>query len=125
VKIAVSSTGTTLESQLDPRFGRTDYFIIIDADTMIFEALDNTAASSGGAGIAAAQAVLDKGVSVVITGSVGPNAMDVLKAAEITIYKGISETVSQNIEAYKKGELEKIETNVPLNSGMVLHRGNR
>ena len=90
MKIAVSSTGNTLESQLDLRFGRAASFIFVDTETMDFDAMDNSgAAAAGGAGISAAQLVADKNVGAVITGNVGPNAMNVLKAANIEIYRAV------------------------------------
>lgn len=75
MKIAISATGPSLDAEVDPRFGRCQYFLIIDPDTMEFEAIDNTnKMASGGAGIASAQAVAQKGVQVVLTGNCGPNA---------------------------------------------------
>lgn len=119
MKIAVSATGNTLESKLDLRFGRAVSFLIIETDTMEYEAIDNAGvAASGGAGISAAQLVADKDVQAVITGNVGPNAMNVLKAANIQIYKGGAVSVRENVEQYKKGALEKINTTVPAHSGM-------
>ena len=41
MKIAVTSTGTDLESAVDPRFGRAAYILIVDSETIAFEALDN------------------------------------------------------------------------------------
>lgn len=119
MKVAVSATGNTLESIMDQRFGRAAYFLIADPETMRFEAIDNQAtASAGGAGITAAQTLADKGVEAVITGNVGPNAMNVLKAAGISIYRGTPVPVRQNLESIKQGTLEKIETTVPSHFGM-------
>ena len=59
MKLAVSAMGSNLEAQIDPRFGRCRYFVIVDPDTMEFETINNSGASSGGgAGIAAAQQIL-------------------------------------------------------------------
>jgi predicted Fe-Mo cluster-binding NifX family protein len=119
MKIAVSATGNTLESQLDLRFGRAAAFIIMDTETMDFEAVDNSgSAAAGGAGISAAQLVADKDVEAVITGNVGPNAMNVLKAANIEIYRGNAASVKDNVEQFKKGGLTKINTTVPPHFGM-------
>lgn len=121
MKVAVSTTGNNLESILDQRFGRTAFFIIIDSESMEFEAIDNQAvASSGGAGISSAQTVVDKGAEAVITGNVGPNALSVLNAAGISIYRGTVASVRQNIEEFKKGMLEKIANAVPSHFGMSL-----
>lgn len=119
MKIAVSSTGKTLESPLDQRFGRCAYFLIVDTDTMIVTVVDNAAAaSSSGAGISAAQSVVDNGARAVITGNVGPNAMNVLKAANIELYSGFGASVQWNVEQYKKGELARIDRSVPQHFGM-------
>ncbi len=118
MKVAVSATGNTLENIMDQRFGRAAYFLIADPETMQIKAIDNQAASAGGAGITAAQTMVDQGVGAVITGNVGPNAMSVLKAAEIPVYRGTPDPVRKNLEAFKKGALEKIEDTVPSHFGM-------
>lgn len=123
MKVCFSSMGNSSNSMLDPRFGRASYFTIADTDSMKCEIIENTAASAGGAGITAGQLMADKGVEAVVTGSVGPNAMDVLKAAGIQIYKGCSETIRENLNRFKEGSLEKIETTVPQHFGM--QGGNR
>lgn len=108
MKICVSSSGTNLESQIDPRFGRCPYFIIIDDDTMKFEALANSNISAmHGAGIGAAQVVANKNVKVVITGNIGPNAYQVLSSTGIKIITGITGKVKDAIEKFKSGELEE------------------
>lgn len=119
MKICVSSKGASVESVMDPRFGRAECFIIIDTDTMESESIQNPAATAGGgAGITSGQLMVDKGVEAVITGNVGPNAMNVLKAANINIYRGESVSVQKNIEKCKEGLLEKISTSVPSHSGL-------
>lgn len=119
MKVCVSSTGSNLESSLDQRFGRASAFIIFDTETTDFQVIDNqAAAASGGAGITSAQAVVDKGISAVITGNVGPNAMNVLKTAEIEIFRGLPVSVKENIEKFKNGLLEKMDTAVPQHFGM-------
>lgn len=124
MKVAISATGNTLESIMDQRFGRAAFFLIVDSKTMKFEIIDNAAAASaGGAGITSAQAVVDKGIEVVITGNVGPNAMSVLNTAEISVYHGAPVSVRQNIEEYKKGVLEKIGAAVPQHFGMGVQGG--
>jgi predicted Fe-Mo cluster-binding NifX family protein len=107
MKVAVSAAGPSLDSQVDPRFGRCEYLLIVDADSMAFEALENPAVTSpGGAGIQAAQAVVDEGVKAVITGSCGPNAYQVLSAAHIDVLDGVSGSVREAIEGYRRGELK-------------------
>lgn len=109
--IGISATGTTLEDQVDQRFGRCKYFIIIDPETMNFEAISNQGvAASGGAGIKAAQTLAEKGVKAVISGNIGPNAFNTLSAANIDTYVGASGTIKNIIQKFKRGELEKTES---------------
>ena len=108
MKICVSATGKDLNAQLDPRFGRCPYLVIVDSETMQFEVIPNTAAgATGGAGIQAAQTIADKGVKVVITGNVGPNAFGALSAAGIEIFTGASGTVQEVVEKFKNNTLQK------------------
>jgi len=107
MKICVSATGNSLDAQVDPRFGRCSYFLVVDPETMQFEAISNEALSAmGGAGIQAAQAIANTGAEVLITGNVGPNAFQALSAAGIKIVTGISGKVREAVEKYKKGEFE-------------------
>ncbi|KNY29474.1 NifB/NifX family molybdenum-iron cluster-binding protein [Pseudobacteroides cellulosolvens] len=119
MKICLSSNGNSSDSIMDPRFGRAAYFAIADTETMKFEIIENSAADSGGgAGITSAQLMVDKGVKAVITGNVGPNAMNVLKTAEIDIYRGTAVSLKENLEKLNKGLLDKIDTTVPEHYGM-------
>ncbi len=111
MKICISAMENNLDAQLDPRFGRCAYFLIVDTQTMQFEAISNIAASAGGgAGIKAAQTVVSKGVKAVITGNVGPNAFEALSAAGIDIVTGASGTVKDVIEKFKKGQFTKTKS---------------
>lgn len=124
MKVCISTTSDNLDAQLDPRFGRCPYFIIINTENMQFEALLNTSANaSGGAGIQAAQTIANKGVKKVITGSVGPNAFGALSAADIEIFTLPSGTVREVIEKFKKGELQR--TGTPNNAGHAGMRNRR
>ena len=127
MKICVTAVSGSLEAQIDPRFGRCPYFVIVDSETMEFEAVPNTASSSmTGAGIQAAQTVASKGVRVVITGNVGPNAFQALSAAGIEVVTGAFGNVREVIEKYKRGELK--ETGSPTvrgHFGMGRGRGGR
>ncbi len=106
MKIAITAKGKELGSDIDPRFGRCGYFVIVDTDTMEFEAVINEGAmASGGAGPQAAQTVSKTGAKVLITGNVGPNAHHALEAAGIEIIAGSSGQVVDMVERYKKGEL--------------------
>lgn len=103
MKIAISSSGKTLDSPLDPRFGRCAWFLVIDPADMSYEAFDNqNAAQSSGAGIQAAQFLADKNVSAVITGHVGPNAAQTLSAAGIEIFAQQQGTIREVLDSYKK-----------------------
>jgi predicted Fe-Mo cluster-binding NifX family protein len=120
MKIAVSSSGNDLGSQVDPRFGRCAYFVIVETDDMGFEAFENgSIALGGGAGIQAAQFVASKGAKAVITGNVGPNAVQTLSAAGVETFVGQSGTVREAIERYTKGDINSTSTpNVADHYGM-------
>lgn len=108
MKIAISSTGPDLDAEVDPRFGRCRYFVIVDSETKELEVLDNqTGMTSGGAGIQAAQMVVNAGVNSVITGNLGPNAADTLAAAGLKTYLGVSGTVREALQQYKSGQLQE------------------
>jgi predicted Fe-Mo cluster-binding NifX family protein len=121
VKICVSAKANNLEAQLDPRFGRCLYLVIVDAETMRFEAISNVAsAATGGAGIQAAQTISNKNVKAVITGNVGPNAFGALSAAGVEIVTGAAGTVREVIEKFKKSEFHRTSAptvNGPLGKG--------
>ncbi len=107
MKVAVAASGNNLDAPADPRFGRCNYFVIADSETMEFEGLDNTAAAQGsGAGIAAAQLVANSGAEAVIAGNYGPNAFQALSAGGLQLYSGATGTVRQAVEAFKAGQLQ-------------------
>ena len=107
MRIAISATGPSLDAEVDPRFGRCQYFIIADPQTMEFEAVENTnVMASGGAGIATAQMIANKGVEVVLTGNAGPNAYQTLSAAGIQVITGVTGRITDAIEAYKRGQFQ-------------------
>jgi len=120
MKIGITSTGEDLNAQVDSRFGRCRYFLIVDTNTMNFESISNESSmASGGAGIQAAQTVAKTGVEVVVTGNMGPNAFQTLSAAGIRVFIGANGTVKEAVEKYKKGELkEATAPNVGSHSGM-------
>ncbi|MDH4212095.1 MAG: NifB/NifX family molybdenum-iron cluster-binding protein [candidate division WOR-3 bacterium] len=106
MKICVTSQGDNLDSQLDPRFGRCKYFLFVDEDTLDFEAIENpNSDATGGAGIQSGQLVAKREARVVLTGNVGPNAFETLRAAGIEVITGVSGTVKEAIEKYASGEL--------------------
>ena len=111
MKIAVTSQGPTLESDVDPRFGRARYFIVADTETGEFRAVDNeqNLNAAQGAGIQAAQLVAAQGIEAVLTGHCGPKAFQVLTAAGIKIFNGADGTVADAIERLKSGELTETD----------------
>jgi len=125
MKIAITATGADLQAQVDPRFGRAQYFIIVDPETMEFEAIENSSLSAAhGAGIQSGQLMSSKDVSAVITGSVGPNAFQTLTAAGIQIFQSPSGTVQQAVEAFKNGQLQPVTQFGPAHAGgMGMGRG--
>ena len=125
MRIAVSSTGKDLDAQMDPRFGRCQYFVFVDPQTMAFEATENSGmAASGGAGVQAAQLVVQKGASALITGNLGPNAASALSASGIKVFLSPGGTVKDVIEAYQSGTLrEGSGATVPSHFGMGSGQG--
>ncbi len=111
MKVAISSSGKTLESDLDPRFGRAQYFLIVDTDTSELEVKENTQNLNlpQGAGIQAGKTVAECGVKAVITGNCGPKAFQVLQAAGIKVVTGIKGTVKEAIEKFKQDNLDFAE----------------
>jgi predicted Fe-Mo cluster-binding NifX family protein len=108
-KIAISSEEPNLDAQVDPRFGRTAGFLIVDANTMLFEYLPNGAAQTmaRGAGIQAAEIVAQSGAQIVLTGYVGPKAFQALTAAGIKIGQNLENlTVRQAVERCRSGEID-------------------
>lgn len=120
MKIAVTSVGKELDSQVDPRFGRATCFIVVETETMAFEAIENAnVAVAGGAGINAAKAVIDTGVQAVLTGNCGPNAERTLRATNIKLYTGVKGTVAEAVEQFKAATLtEATGPSVDSHSGM-------
>jgi predicted Fe-Mo cluster-binding NifX family protein len=120
MKIAISSTGKDLDSQIDPRFGRCQYFIFLDPETMEFEAAENQGlAAMGGAGVQAAQLVVQKEAKALITGNLGPNAASALSASGIKVYLVPGGTIKEVAEAYKSGTLKEVSgSTVPPHFGM-------
>ena len=107
MKIAITSKGTDLDSEVDPRFGRASHILIVNSETFEFEVLDNKANVNAlkGAGIQAASLVSDKGVEVLLTGFCGPNAFKTLKAAKIGVANDAGGSVRDAVRAYLEGKL--------------------
>jgi len=110
MNIVITSQGKSLESKIDPRFGRAKYFIVYDTENGEFVAIDNVQNlnAAQGAGIQAGQNVIGTGTEVLITGNCGPKAFKILSMGEVKVFKADSGTVGENIEKYKRGELENL-----------------
>lgn len=121
MRIAITTGEPTLDANLDPRFGRCAYFLIVDPDTLDFEAVENpNAVRGGGAGIQSAQLMAGKDVKFVLTGNCGPNAHETLTAAGIGVIPGCSGSVRHAVERFKAGQLRPAgEPNVASHSGMA------
>ena len=125
MKVAVSSNGEDLNAQLDPRFGRCAYFLVVDPDNMSFEAFENkSAVQGGGAGIQAAQFLASKRVEVVITGNCGPNAVQTFSAAGVELFVGQAGIIKEVVEKFKNGHLKPTsEATVDSHFGMNVETG--
>lgn len=108
MKIALTSTGPDLDADLDPRFGRAAYFVIVDPDTLAFETVANQQSIDlpQGAGIQAGKTVVDRRVSVLITGNCGPKAYNVLNSGGVAVITGAAGTLKDVLEQYRKGQLK-------------------
>jgi len=121
MKICVTAGASGLDAPMDPRFGRCPFFVVVDLDSMSENSINNTnVMASSGAGIQAAQEVAKQGVSALITGNIGPNAMQTLSAAKIEVYQYLGAgSVRDVAEKFKLGELMKITApSVQVHAGM-------
>lgn len=109
MKICICTTATNLDSLVSPVFARTPYFLFVDSKTEKFKSVPNQVAQYGrGAGVTASQEVASQGAEVVISGNIGPNAFNLLKAAGIKIYNAIGLTAREALEQYKQNKLKEI-----------------
>jgi len=123
MKIAVSATTPDVEAQLDPRLGRAANFVLVDSETGEWEAYPNAAVgASGGAGVQAAQFVVDHGAQVIVSGDFGPHAFTALSAAGIKMFVARAGTVRELVNRFKSGELREV-TAAARRSGYGLGRG--
>jgi predicted Fe-Mo cluster-binding NifX family protein len=127
MRIALTANGTGLDAPISPIFGRCSTYIFMDTETMQHEAIANPAVSAGGgAGVQAAQFVIERGAQAVVTGNVGPNAFGVFRAGGIPVYLFKEGTVQQAVEAYKAGRLPPIaDATVSAHAGMGRGMGRR
>jgi len=111
MKIAITAQGKELSSEIDLRFGRAKWLIVVDTESGDFQAHDNAVNlnAAQGAGIQTGQNIANLGVEAVITGNVGPNAFKTLNAARIRIFLGEKQTIQEAIDSFKAGELEEVD----------------
>jgi len=121
MKIAISSTGKDLDSEIDIRFGRCNYFIFVDVEDKEIknvEAVENQSQKQmGGAGVTSSEFVANKEVKAIITGNVGPRAFSVFNQFEISVYQATGK-IKDALEKFNNGELKKIESA----TGPMLHK---
>ncbi len=119
MKIAMSSIGKDEASLVDPRFGRCRYYALYDTEKASYSFAANVAeAQGGGAGIVAVQQLIDEGVQVILTGSLGPNAYETAESAGIKAYRVSRVPLSRALELFEQGELDAIGEAGPSHSGM-------
>ncbi len=122
MKIAIPVSEKDLKQNICASFGRAPYFLIYDTETEANEFLTNdSAASTGGAGIKAAQSIVDSKAQALLAPRCGENAAEVLKAAGITIYQTSSTSIQINIDAFIDGKLPLL---TETHTGLHKHRGN-
>jgi len=111
MKVAVTSQGEELSSEIDPRFGRAKWLIVVDTETGKSEAHDNTVNlnAAQGSGIQTGQNIANLDVDAVITGNVGLNAFRTLSAAKVKIFLAEKQTVQQAIDSFKAGKLKEVD----------------
>ena len=121
MKIAIPVEDKSMETNVCQSFGRTPYFLIYDTGSKDGYFLDNSAAASqGGAGIKAAQTIVDNNVNALLTPRCGENAAEVIKAANIKIYKTVNDSIMDNIDAFNNGNLSVL---ADIHAGFHNHGG--
>ena len=114
MKLAIPSSGADLNAEIDSRFGRCRYFLLVNTKTMEFETVENSFKSaSHGAGIKAEEFLARKDVEAVLAANLGPNAESALRTTGIRIVTGVTGQVKEALERYKRGELEVSESDPP------------
>ena len=108
MRIAVTSQGQDLNGDVEPRFGRAPWFLLVDPETMAFEVVENAQSLDlpQGAGIQAAQNVARHKPAAVLTGNCGPKAFKALQAAGIQVVVGVKGSIEEAVQAYARGDYE-------------------
>ena len=111
MKVAITSQGKELSSEIDLRFGRAKWIIVVDTETGEFQLQDNVVNLNAvqGAGIQTGQNIANLGVEAVITGNIGPNAFKTLNAAEVKMFLAQKQTVRQALDLFKVGKLKEVD----------------
>ena len=111
MKVAITAQGGELSSEVDPRFGRAKWLIVLDTETGEFEAHNNSVNLNAvqGAGIQTAQNIANLGVEAVITGNVGPNAFKTLNAAGIKVFLTEKQAIREAIDSFKADKLNEVK----------------
>ncbi|MGC9157365.1 MAG: NifB/NifX family molybdenum-iron cluster-binding protein [Terracidiphilus sp.] len=119
MKLAITSQQEGLKADVDPQFGRARYFVVVDLETNAVTTVSNAVNfnATQGAGIQAAKTILDLGVTVLITGHVGPKALAALEAGGVVVYPVTGGSVVEALEAFGSGALK------PMTAGAAGERG--
>ena len=127
MKVVVTSDGAGLDAAASPVFGRCRSYVFVDTESMDAETVENPAMNAaGGAGIQAAQFVVEQGAEAVISGNVGPNAYNVLLAADVPVHLLEDGTVRDAVEAFKNDQLQRAgQATGPAHAGMGRGAGRR
>lgn len=110
MKVAISVSSFSPDARMEPRFGRAAAFVLVDTETGERLVLANPGAqAAGGAGVQAAELIVRQGVEAVISGTVGPNASEVLEAAGVKMYCAAGGTIDEVMQRYQNGQLVPAE----------------
>lgn len=121
MKIVIPVDEKQIETPVCVSFGRTPYFLLYDTETQKESFINNAAADcTGGAGIKAAQTIVDLGAEILLTPRCGENAFEVLHTAEVKIYKSTNQTAKENLRAFEAGELSLLDV---IHAGFHGHGG--
>ena len=121
MKLAICAKGEGLKAEVDPRFGRCPYFVVVDTEKKeVVESLINrNAKAAGGAGPQAAQLLAGRDIEAVVLGNIGPKAVEALRVANIKAYSGVAGTVEDAVDKFLEGSLKQVaEATVSSHSGM-------
>ncbi|MFP3909174.1 MAG: NifB/NifX family molybdenum-iron cluster-binding protein [Archaeoglobaceae archaeon] len=126
MKIAASTNDGGMDDTVTEMFGRTGSFTIVEvngSETSSVEVVQHSGARGGGAGIVAAQTLADKGVEILLTGRVGPNAMEALSSSKIKIYRASGMKVEEAVKKLMQNELQEVKTAQGRGQGMGKGKG--